>query len=313
MTENIMLFPSLNEGLMRQVQFQKSEFSFFFTDRNALEKELKYEPIGVESSIYYIKDETGRWNPDKNDFGLEYKCCLKSVQCLFGFSGIACNTAVLGLAIVWKSSDSKQRGVIPIGTFTYDDKSFDASIKKQFGKAQLRGQLDFTTILYIAEPGSLDSDERHFANTAGYVLGEMDSIKVRLDGNGSTFPIFEVSDPGQPLWDVKCDWLDPTIDAFSDCISINLNTAHKNYKYIDRNRSSFNYQCLSEIMASAVSIIIEKLRLSPYWDQIIGNDALENGSVGQAIYYFSNTLEWDLSSPESVSLSARKFFDQRML
>lgn len=44
----------------------------------------------------------------------------------------------------------------------------------------------------------------------------------------------------------------------------------------------------------------------------MGNDSLEQGSVGQALYYFMETLGWDLSTPEAVSLSVRKFFDQRM-
>ena len=66
-------------------------------------------------------------------------------------------------------------------------------------------------------------------------------------------------------------------------------------------------------MAGAVSLIIEKVRLqSAYWDQIINNDGLEEGSVGQAIFYFSDTLEWDLSTPEAVSLCARKYFEQRV-
>ena len=66
-------------------------------------------------------------------------------------------------------------------------------------------------------------------------------------------------------------------------------------------------------MASAITVLIEKLRLDTgYWEQIMQGDNLENGSVGQAIYYFMETLEWDLSSPEATSLSARKFFDQRI-
>ena len=66
-------------------------------------------------------------------------------------------------------------------------------------------------------------------------------------------------------------------------------------------------------MASAISVLIEKVRLEHgYWEQIMQGDSLETGSIGQAIYYFMETLEWDLSSPESTSLSARKFFDQRI-
>ena len=312
MADNILLYPSLSDELIKKLRYQKTEYSFFFTDKDGLEQELQYEPIETLSSLNCIKDESGEWDQNKNDFGLRCKCCIEMFQYLFGPQGIACKNAVLGLAVVWKSSDSKQRGVIPVGTFTYDDQKLDATAEKKFVRAQLRGQVDFTTVLYIAEAGKPSKEELHLANTNGLLLGEFDTFSIKLDGSGSTFPIFEVSEPGQPLWYVKCDWSDPTTDALSDCVSINLNTAHNSFKFIDRKQSTFNNQMLSEIMASAISIIIEQLRLSGLWDQIIRNDNLEVGSVGQAVYYFSDSLEWDLSTPESVSLSVRKFFDKRM-
>ena len=65
-------------------------------------------------------------------------------------------------------------------------------------------------------------------------------------------------------------------------------------------------------MASALVIIISKLKEQEnYWDVTIGDD-LQSGSVSEAVYYFINTLEWDVSTPDAMSLSIRKFFDQRM-
>ena len=312
MSDKVFLYPSLTEELLQALCYPKMPFSFFFTDRDGFEKELQHEPIDDSSSIYCIKDVTGEWDQDKCDFGVRRDYCLSSFKCLFGPFGIICRNAALGLAVVWTSSDSKQRGVIPVKSFTYNDQKLDASIEKVFGKAQLRGQVDFTTILYIAEAGQPENDERHLANETGFILGELDSFTIRLDGKGSAFPIYEVTEAGQPLWSVNCDWIDPTTDALSECVSLNINKAHKNYKYLDKAQVTFNAQLLAEIMASAITIIIEKLRPSAYWDQIIGNDSLEEGSVGQAVYYFADTLGWDLSSPESVSLSVRKFLDQRM-
>ena len=65
-------------------------------------------------------------------------------------------------------------------------------------------------------------------------------------------------------------------------------------------------------MAGAITLIIERLRREGYIDDIINNNGLEQGSVSQAIYYFVNTLGWDIETADTVSLSARKFFDQRM-
>lgn len=313
MANDILLYPSLNEDYISKIRFQKQKFNFYYTGQDDEEFALQDEPIEAISSIYCIKDKNGFWTHQDFNLCLRRKYCLRTFQCLFGEKGIACNDAKLGLAIQWTSSDSRQRGVIRIGEFTLGDQILEAEAEKEFGKDQLRGVVNFTTVMYIAEAGHPTENEKHLANTNGYILGELDNFVIKLDGSSSTFPVFEMPEPGQPLWYVKCDWLDPTVDSFEESVSINLNTAHKNYAYIDRTQKQFDSQLLAEIMASAITLIIEKVRLEPgYWDQIMQGSDLAQGSVGQAIFYFMDTLEWDLSTPNSVSLCARKFFDQRM-
>lgn len=312
MADKILLFPTLTPDLLKKVRFQKSKFSFFYTDKNDEEHELYDEPVEALSAVNIIKDEEGKWDQDKNNIGFRRKYVLRTFRCLFGKNGVACEDAVLGLAVIWTSSDSKQRGVIPVATFTAGDLDVEAKAEKLFLKAQLRGQVDFTTVIYIDSAGNPSDGETHLANTDGFVLGELETYTVQLDGKGSVFPVFEGADPGGPLWRVQCDWEDPAVDAFSECVSINLNTAHKSYKFIDRDNPAFNSAFLSEVMAAAISVIVEQLRNSPYWEQIVSNDSLEDGSVGQALYYFRDALGWNLENPESVSVSVRRFFDQRM-
>lgn len=95
-----------------------------------------------------------------------------------------------------------------MSTFGYSDVIIEKVAEKEFEVAQLRGEVVFSTILYIADAGTPDSDELHLANTKGYVLGKLEDYTIKLDGNGSIFPVFEVSEPGQPLWYVRCDWID---------------------------------------------------------------------------------------------------------
>ena len=313
MANDIMLFPSLNDDLLSRIRFQKQRFRFFYTDSDDEEYDLIDEPLDSFSSLYGIKDENGTWTQDDNNLCFRRKYCLRTFQCLFGENGIACHNARLGLAIQWTSSDSRQRGVVTVGDFGVDDRIMEREVEKRFSKAQLRGKVSFTTVLYIAKKGTPNENENHLANEVGYILGELDAYNIKLDGNSSVFPVYEVTEPGQPLWYITCDWTDPTVDDFSDCVSINLNKSHKNYSFIDRNSKNFDSQLLIEIMASAITLVIEKARSETgYWDQIIQGDDLNDGSVGQAIFYFKDTLEWDLDSPEKVSLSARKFFDKRM-
>ncbi len=311
--DTILLYPSLNEELLSKIRFQKHKYKFFYTDADGEEYPLADEPVEAQSSVNCLKDKNGVWTQDDNNLCFRNRFCLRTFQCLFGNNGIACKDAKLGLAIQWTSSDSRQRGVICIGEFDVNDKILEKEIEYSFDKAQLRGVVNFTVVLYIAQAGKSDIDEKHLANANGYILGELDNYILMLDGNGSVFPVFEVSEPDQPLWYIKCDWIDPTVDSFSETVSINLNTAHKNYAYIDRTKKQYDNQLLLEIMSSAISLIIEKVRLTPeYWEQIMQGNDLEQGSVGHAIHYFMETLEWDLSSPEKVSISVRKFFDQRM-
>ncbi len=183
----------------------------------------------------------------------------------------------------------------------------------EFSEAQLRGNVEFTTIIYLKSAGTPLYNEEHLANEYGCILGELDKFIIKLDGSGSVFPMYEVNEPSQPLWYVKCDWDDPTYEQFSECVSIYFNTAHKNYKYLDKKKRTFDEQLLKEIMASALVIVITKLKEQEnYWDVTTTGDELQNGSVSAAVNHFINTLEWDVSTPESMSLSIRKFFDQRM-
>ena len=181
-----------------------------------------------------------------------------------------------------------------------------------FSDAKLRGDVNFSTVLYIAQSGTPEEDETHLANEEGFIIGELDSFDLKLEGSGSLFPVFEVFEAEQPLWYVRCDWTDPVSDSFADTVSININTAHKNYKYIDRMQKTFCSQLLVEVMSSALCCIIEKIRSENYLEQILGDEDMEHGSVGEAVRYFSNTLGWDFSTPDKLSLSTRKFFDRRI-
>ena len=313
MSNKVLLYPTLNEDIMEKICLRNKDFSFFYNDADGERYELNHEPAEAFSTINILKDERGVWNAEEYNLCFERRYFIKNLKAFFGENGLACSDATLGFAVVWKSADSKQRGSIPISQFGSDEMSMEMTAKGCFNKAQIRGRIDIATVLYIAKEGVPKQNERHLANTQGYILGEFEEYTLMLDGNASSFPVFEVTEHDQPLWYVKCDWEDPTIDKLEDCVSINLNKANSAYKYIDRNQKTFNSQLLAEIMASAVSLIIEKIRWEgTYWDEILKNDGLEDGSVGQAIYYFSETHGWDISTPESTSICARKFFEQGM-
>lgn len=312
MATNISLFPIINDELLGKIRFQASPYQMYYI-REDQEYYLRTEEVESSVTVHKVIDEEGIWSPDDYSLCVKRSYSLRTYQCLFGENGIACKNATLGLALMWTSADSKQRGVIPIGDIENSSKDLDLTLNYEFSLAQLRGLVEFTTVIYIKNAGTPLWDEGHLANEYGCLLGELDKFIIKLDGTGSVFPMYEVSEPGQPLWYVKCDWDDPTYEQFAECVSININTAHKNYKYLDKTKRTYDEQLLKEVMASALILVITKLREQDnYWGATMVGDDLQSGSVSEAIYYFINTLEWDVSTPEALSLSIRKFFDQRM-
>lgn len=320
MASPIFLYPSLTDELKNEGIFHCKKYEVTYYDNEGCKKELEYVTAEIDSAVNLLKTD-GVWNPDKYNLCIEREISARKFGKLFGPEGIACRSASLGIALRWTSVDSRQRGAEPILTLRADKKQqsdgkdhtfSEGEIKLKFPAGKLRGDVHFSMILYIAESGKPEYDETHLANEEGLVLGEIDSFILRLEGTGSLFPVFEVHEKDQPLWYVRCDWTDPVSDSFAETVSINLNSAHKNYRYIDRTQKTFNPQLLVEVMSSALCCIIEKIRSEKYLDQILADDEPESGSIGAVIRYFSDTLEWDMSTPDKLSVSARKFFEGRI-
>lgn len=310
------LFPMLTEELAARIRYQGADFDFSYSegyDDQPLQADIMEG--GGSLSTYSLIDPRGRWTPELFDWKFSRAIRLMTPSFLFGPKGIAPRNATLGLAIKWISSTSKQRGTIKIGTFasSYGDKlQFEAS--GGFKPMQLRGRVELTTVLYIAEPAkNVSKEESHLANAPGTVLGELEKVCIVLDGEGSMFPIVEVSEPVQPLWYVHCDWNNPLEDSFAENVRLSLNRAHKSYAHLDQNSPQYDDRLMREIMASALTIIITKLKQDgAYWNDIENGQNLEHGSVGEAVYYFVNTLGWQTATPEALSVSIRKYLDKVM-
>lgn len=313
MAANISAFPVLSDQIKARLRLTVMDGYDFSYERDDEEYPLSAQETGAGQLNHKLVDEEGIWNPDDYDICMKRDYSLQNYTCLFGKTGIVCSNAVLGLAVVWTSSDSKQRGAIEIGEILNGSAPLSFRLDYKFKTAQLRGMVEFSTILYIKRAGTPGFEERHLANMYGCILGELDRYQVQLDGNGSVFPIYEVNEPGQPLWYIKCEWDDPTYDQFAESLSVFINTAHKNYRFLDKTKKTFDSQLLSEVMASALCTIIMKLKSdNAYWDVTVTGHNLQQGSVSAAAYYFIETLGWDVSTPEALAISVRKYLDQKV-
>ena len=308
--KNLSLFPGINK--------RKAECIFsidaptFFYERNGEKCPLI---IREESNSFELRDDDGIWNADEYNLGINLKIRCESGNKLYGIDpydienlSCACDDAIIGLALAWSSQESKQRSTIPVGIIENISECRELSITHKFDKAALRGNVSFSLILYIKKEGIPKEDESIFANKQGYILGEIYSFNIVLDGRGSYFTIAEVNRPGESLWSIEYDIDDPSSDLFSDSVSINLNKAHSNYKFIDRSSDDFNLQLFIEIVSSSMITVIETVRSQDESFDCLNSP--EEGSVAQALLYFRDVLEWDFSSPITLSYSVRNFFNK---
>ena len=304
-------FPRITEKLRQKIGIEMTE-PFFQYRSNGTWNNLEMDSIEGESPYYKkLLDKEGIWNFD--DYGLKFQreYTLRFPGFLFGKYGVVPHDAEIGIALMYTSSESKQRGVIPIGKFnsTMNNVTFD--VDYFFKSGMFRVNASFTTILYVATAGNPRQEEAHLANKAGYRLGEIETFTLIFDGKGSWFPIYEKDMKNQPLWNVVYSSTEPAYDSFLDCVEIQINTAHKEYKYIDRKSKTFNRQLLIEVISSAMCVIVENFKAQESeWENAMNNGDCFEGSVSQAINYFIKVLQWDASKPEKLSLSIRKHLEQ---
>ena len=284
-------------------KIRKTAFSFCYRDsyNNVFPLSLSNEG--------FLKDERQIWN--MGYYGLEIKCSfnIENGDKLYGTEGIACSDASIGLAIIWMSPSSKQRGVFPLGTIESSQASQTIEANLYFNKGELKGKLTLNSVLYISKAGNPVVEEDSLANEAGFIVGELDSMDIQLDDIIPVFPIFNVNSNGDPLWSVTCNWDDPKEDIFKEVFSININEAHKDYQFLDRTKKSFSLELFIEVLSSALCVFVEKLRTEADFGKF---DNPMEGSVAATFNYFVSRLEWNINSPEELALSIRKNLEYQL-
>ena len=307
----ISLFPTLTEDLIKNAQINVKSVDFYY-DFDTEKRILKCEDTGA-NNVYKLSDSFGLWNPDEFGFGLNGVIKIDNTSLLFGENGIADISTTLGIAIIWTSRTSRDRGLFTVDcNLKYSQKKNEIEFNGSFEKGQLRGRVEVRWILYIKN--SKRGNDSYFATNLGTDLGSFLQFSIELDGKGSLFPIFTINDSSKPLWEVICDWTEPDQDQFNEVVKILINEDHKNYKYLDPTNKSYDPQLFQEIISSAMTIIVLKFRNDNtiVWDEFMNKDSYESGTVCDAMKYFVDTLEWKTSTPESLSLSIRQYFERKI-
>ena len=307
---SISSFPMIDTELIRKIRFQFTPYCFEYTDDSGDMQKLQADDDG--SCLHPLVDERGCWSPDEKGFSISRTYSIRSASFLFGADGVACKNATLVLALLCKSPDSRQRLAFEISEIENSLEYQEYQLNRLYLKPYFRGRLDLQTAIILKKGGTPGVDEMHLANIPGTVLGIVDSFSVLFDGTGSMFPINIINDRDGLLWSVDCRFDDPLLDKFSDCISININRAHKDYKYINKgDKGNFNPSFLREVLAGALATIVDCVRESDSWDSI-KNGHSDMESVGQVVYYFLSTLNLNLDDAKQCSMAFRDYFERKL-
>ncbi|MBB6447795.1 hypothetical protein [Bacillus benzoevorans] len=304
----ISFYSTLDEKLINKIGFSTQPLQASYLNEDNEEIEVSLEQLEGQEKTYQIIDPKVQWDPDVHNLSIYQEVNIENPGFLFGYGGLVSNNSKLGLAFRWYSKDSAQRKIYPFDTIKSEELHINTCLDVDILKGTLRGRVTFEIILYLVNAGS---DIHNIV--PGTVLGVLDSIDLLFDGDSSMFPIVEVKEPHKPLWWVICDFDDPMYDRFDeDNVAIVLNAAHKQSRNLKIEKGIGSSPLLLEIIASGLQIILEKVKSMGDWEQILNNES-EHGSIGEAIYYFINTFNWNTSSPEKLAKSIREDFDKRFL
>lgn len=314
MNYSIIPFPTLTHELTLRIGYSAEEFTCYYIedgDRKHLNIDTD-DSNGISLPTLKISDDENQWHPDTHNFNLERTITIRNPGFLFGDNGVVPDDSELGVALLWFSRDSNQRGVFDSQLLPNTNLPTELKFRAEVLPGMLKGTVSLQLILFLKK-SSFQTDSL-YATKEGTTLGILDESKLILDGRGSVFPIVEVEEPSRPLWFVE--WgqgVDPLEDLFTeDNVSLCINISHQDYPLLNMKQGVKNSPFLQEIISSAMQIIVMKALEGESRDLITQGKDMEPGSIAQAVYYFISTFGWDTSSPERLALTIRRDLESRM-
>lgn len=316
MASNIPLFTTLDSSMYTVVC--ETPFKLYYKMKDSQDEEevvdLSLSPSGSSFRTFMVKDEVKGHRPDDYRLSVSKEITLINCSNMFGLESLAPTDAELGVALMWKSHDSKQRGSRHMCDVSNFQGEQTWKISYTFPKALFRGMVSFSVVIYLKKsglfPGTFQCD------TEGSILGELEQYCYIFDGQGSMFPVVTIDDARNPLlWTVDCSWSDPEEDFFADSVLIKFNKANRNFDKICYGNAKFDRQMFMEVISSAMSVVFSTVREKDpeVWKDMLSDGYIsQQGSVTQVIKYMIETNELDLTDAYKSSVSMRTFLDKRL-
>lgn len=312
----------LSEELVSSASISLSCIDFLFEDEGGEIREIiASEDNGDENSIS-IPGPHSEWSPDEHPIIIRGECYIKNPKVFFGEGGIAKPSSVLGVSLIVTSPDSSQRCAIPFsGSVVDSEDPISLKLDSVLDRGTYRGRISLETVLYLKRSvtGTKDST---YASESGFIFGTISEkpFFIFLDESSLEFPIREGKFNEKSLWHLDCNWDDPRQDRFdSNNVALYFNTKHPEYPNLHLHEENKNMLLMAEIISSAISQIILKIKYEgggdmEYWrDTVSGNlDTLKEGSISSIIFYMLDSFDWPYENVTALCKAIRSDVYQRM-
>lgn len=258
---------------------------------------------------YFVSCPKGSWNPLNDNLKITGYISLKNTNSLFEDTTKICDeNNVIGIALNAYCKDSKYNVTIPIDEIKYDstkDEDFEyisQNYQIEFPKDSLADKLYVNIFLYVKKVNKIS---KIYSNDIGSNIGELCNFTLKIEGNGSLFPIKIISDKDKPLWSINLNF-DSIDDEFSEKnICIKINSAHDDFKFLGDDVTSDNSALWKEIMSSffmQLLATIDKDELNSVF-----NDELEStNSIGEFVKYLTECFDVNMFDIELLPVLSEK-------
>lgn len=298
---NINLYPTIDQLdikvedilIEQRIIFEYSDFE------NRTRRSMN--PIN-EGNTIILRDQQHRWSSETDNLFIRKKFKLKTSK-LFGENGIAHMSSIIGIATIFTSNNSLQRGSKENTDFRIIDEDLEFYLEYEFDKNQLRGDFSLELILYLKEvTDEIDEKEIHLSNIQGSILGSLYKLNFKMSGDTSSFPTITSKKGKEALWKFHSGY--SIFDSINDSILLEINEDHRDYSLFDyKNKETYNANFVKEVMISIIFQLIIKHR-----EEFIDNNTIEfdEGTIGFLVSYYIDIYDLDLSNISNIFVQISK-------
>jgi|SRR5699024_9952119 len=310
-SNQISLYKQLNEDMIEDVGlvFDQPIYSYELDE----DSEVVYLELNEEfDGVLKVNSYDENWSPDIHNLILNQRIYIANVPRLFGENGITMRGNKIGLAAHIHSRTSNIQETIDIAEINCIADDFEYSFTHVFPKNYLRGKIEIDFFMYLKEINNYDTFQ---ANHVGMKLSQENlyNLLIFVDGDGSIFPMNEINDPNEVLWELNYHWVDASQEPFDNStVNLTINIGHPLFNQLKNGKQRVNKMLMGDIMLQSMAMIIQQVVIIE--DYVLDDvEVGSNDSILSVVKYWVSTYEVDTSNIFSIKNSLRRRLEEDIL